>query len=111
MTGTSLAFAWNAASCGDTDTCSSIRSYPYRLIDVETGAVINGETTGTSVTIPNLEPCTSYGFGVAAMSGRGITGMYSDSLNATTSTTGKRFHIHRVQNYFCLLNVLKKRTL
>ena len=89
-TGDSLAFSWNAVSCENTDTCSYISSYPYNLVNVDrTGMIINGEATDTSVTIPNLEPCTFYRFSVAAMNDAGITGSFSGQINGTTTLAGK----------------------
>ena len=51
--------------------------------------ITNGDTTGKSVTIPNLEPCTSYRFSVAAMNDAGTTGSYGDEVDGTTALAGK----------------------
>ena len=87
-TNTSLTFTWHAVDCANSDTCSSIRSYPYRLVNADTGMIMNGDTTGTSVTIRNLEPCVFYRFSVAATNDAKTTGLYGGEVNGTTTLAG-----------------------
>ena len=84
----SLTLSWDAVSCVSTVTCNSISSYPYKLVNVVTGMIMIDDTTGTSVTIPNLEPCTSYRFSVAATNEAGTTGVYGSEVGGTTTLAG-----------------------
>ena len=74
------------AFCGESRACSSINSYSYKLVEIDTSVVREGQTTTeTSITISNLNPCTMYKFSVAATGDIGMTGSHSEPITATTA--------------------------
>ena len=81
---TSITFTWSEATCDD--PCSGITGYEWQLL--QSGSEVNsGMTVETTVTIPDLTPCTQCTFHVAGVSADG-RGSFSEETLVTTDGEG-----------------------
>ena len=83
-----LTFIWDQIPCGNRS--GDIVQYRYQLLN-KADNTISVDTVlapKTNITIPGLDPCTTYSFRVSAETNGG-SGPYSDDVISTTDTAGK----------------------
>ncbi|WP_344285390.1 DUF6801 domain-containing protein [Actinomadura napierensis] len=87
-TSTSVTLGWGAS----TETGGTVTGY-----DVYSNGAVVASSTGTTATVPNLTPKTSYTFTVKAKDGKGNVSDASDPVTVTTDAAGPSSHAYALK--------------
>ncbi|MFB4302552.1 DUF6801 domain-containing protein [Actinomadura sp. NTSP31] len=87
-TSTSVTLKWGAS----TETGGTVTGY-----DVYSNGAVVASSTGTTATVPNLTPKTSYTFTVKAKDGKGNVSDASDPVTVTTDAAGPSSHAYTLK--------------